>query len=71
MRWYNWLESIAVVSLIIWFINESLTDYTSGILHYNGFLPQCSTIVIPLFFTFCSLIYLGASIEDTIREVST
>ena len=66
MKWYNWLEGIAVVILIVWFINMSLTDYTSGIIHYNGFLPESFVLFFPLIFTFLSLIYFGASIEDAI-----
>ena len=64
MRWYSWMEGFAVIVLVVWFINNSLTDYSSGILHYNGFSPESFVLFFPLIFTFLSLIYFGATVED-------
>ena len=58
------MQSGAVIIMIIWFINNSLTDYSSGIIHYNGFLPRGLDLFLPLIFTFLSLIYFGATVED-------
>ena len=65
MRWYSWMEGFAVITFIVWIINNSLTDYSAGILIYNGFLPEFFVLLFPLIFTFLSLVYIGALIEST------
>lgn len=68
MRWFSYLEIIGWISLIIFFINMSMTDHSAGIMIYKGFIPQPWEVILPFIWLFFVLISLGAEIENWIKR---
>lgn len=68
-KWYNIMAVIGIILFIIWIINIRMTDWKSGILRYEGFIPQPWDVIILIFVVFMSLIYIGASIESGVKRI--
>ena len=66
MRWYNLMGLIGVAMFILFFINQSFTDYTAGILQYNGFIPQGWDVFMLVVSVFIFLIWMGASFKSEV-----
>ena len=66
MKWFNWLGLFAFINMVISFANISCTDYTTGIIHYQGFLPEYLSFFLIILFIVSCLIYFGAFIENYI-----
>ena len=68
MKWFNLMGLIGLIMFIIFWINHSLTDYSAGILMYNGFIPKGWDMLLLIIPIFLFLIYLGAMIENGIER---
>lgn len=66
LNWYHWVSVFAVVNFILWVANHSCTEWDSGILHYQGFLPWEFSPFPLIIFVFLALVCLGAMIENTL-----
>lgn len=68
MKWFNYIELIGFILLVISFINILMTDYTAGILIYKGFLPL--SLIVPILIISLIMIIVGYFIEliDMFKE---
>jgi len=67
MKWFNIMGLIGLIMSIIFWINHSFTDYSAGILIYNGFIPEGWDVLFLIVPLFMFLIYIGAMIENGIK----
>ena len=66
VKWYSILGLIGWSSLILFLSNMFCTDYSAGILIYNGFLPEGDyLLLLPFIWLVLNLIWMGATIEDS------
>ena len=68
MKWFRYLEITGWISLIIFFINMSMTDYSACVLIYKGFIPPLFAMFLPLVWLVLVLIGFGAEIENSIKR---
>jgi len=66
MKWFNLLGLFTFINMVISFANIYCTDYTAGIIHYQGFLPEYLSFFLIILFIVSGLIYFGAYIENNI-----
>ena len=66
MKWYTIVSTVGWLCLIIFFINQSMTDYSAGVLDYKGFIPTLYSVFLPIIWLTCEFIWIGASIESCI-----
>ena len=62
-KWFSYIELISIFLFLLFFCNMGMTDWSAGIVQYNGFIPQPWDVLIVIFAVFMLCFCLGAETE--------